>query len=455
MQIAIVGTGYVGLVTGACLADLGYAVVCVDSDAEKVRLLKSGVSPIYEPGLDEVLENNLKAGRLSFTSDMAEAASKADVVFIAVGTPASENDGLPDLTHFNAAVAQMARVIKRGALVVVKSTVPVGTTRKLASQLSFFRPDDGLEAASNPEFLRQGSAVKDFMQPDRVVVGVGSDRAQALLARLYEPLAHAGVPILATTYESSELIKYASNTLLAAKVAFINEMADLCEKLDANVRDVARGVGLDKRIGDKFLQPGPGFGGSCFPKDTLALLGIARTLDLKAPLVNAVIDSNELHKRRMLEKIEAACGGNVSGQTIAVLGLTFKAGTDDLRESVSLLLVPGLIDKGARIRAYDPQGMAEAKKRFEGGITWCNDTYDAITGADCTVIITEWNEFKTIDLGRARTLMRKPLMVDLRNLYKRRDMMAAGLRYVSVGRAEVSPDKAEVKDLLPIRAEAI
>ncbi len=450
MQIAMIGAGYVGLVTGACFADLGYDVTCVESDARKLAMLERGESPIYEPGLDEMLERNIRAGRLHFSGDMAAGAGSADIVFLAVGTPGSPEDGLPDLTQLKTAASRVARVVKDGALVVIKSTVPSGTTRWLAEELARFRPDSEIEAASNPEFLRQGTAIKDFMQPDRVVAGVASSRAKAVLTRLYAPICDTGAPLLFTTYESSELIKYASNTLLAAKIAFINEMADVCEKVGANVREVARGVGLDKRLGPQFLQPGPGFGGSCFPKDTLALLGAARQVKVATPLIQAVVESNESHKRHMLDKILAACGGDVAGKTLAVLGLTFKAGTDDMRESVSMLIVPALLDRGAKIRVYDPQGMQVARQLFsESMIAWCEDAYDALNSADAGVILTEWNEFKTLSLPRVKELLRQPILIDCRNLYKRRDMIAAGLRYISVGRAEASLERGDVRDMVP------
>ncbi|MBV8938447.1 MAG: UDP-glucose/GDP-mannose dehydrogenase family protein [Alphaproteobacteria bacterium] len=454
MHIAVIGTGYVGLVTGACFAELGYSVACVDKDETKVEQLRAGISPIYEAGLDEVLNRNRTRGNLRFTADVAEAVAPADVVFIAVGTPASEYDGLPDMSQLNAAIGPVARAAKEGALIVVKSTVPVGTTRGVAAQLASFRPNARLEAASNPEFLRQGNAVEDFLNPDRVVIGVSSNAACELLTRLYAPICNGhGAPLFVTTCESAEMIKYAANSLLATKVAFINEVADICERVGANVRDVAKGVGMDHRIGPQFLQPGPGFGGSCFPKDTLALLGLARTAGVPAPIVQAVIESNQVRRVRMGEKIAAACGGELRGKTLAILGITFKPGTDDLRESISLSLLPDLLGQGAHLRVYDPQGMKEGRRRLSGDIAWAADAYDAAAGADALVILTEWNEFRTLNLSRLRHSMAMPVIVDLRNLYKRRAMQQAGFAYYSIGRAAVTPETGEVKDLNPVAVE--
>lgn len=449
MRIAVIGTGYVGLVSGTCLADLGHRVTCVDSDAAKIERLRGGDSPIFEPGLDALIARGVAAERLHFTTDLAQAVQDAQVVFIAVGTPASEMDGQPDLSQLTSALAPVARAAQTGAVIVIKSTVPIGSTRGFAAQVEAFRPGAGIALASNPEFLRQGSAVEDFMKPDRIVIGIASAHAQAVLTALYAPFTQAGIPLLVTTCESSEMIKYAANTMLAAKIAFINEMADICEQVGANIRDVARGVGLDARIGDKFLQAGPGFGGSCFPKDTMALQGIAHTHKLVTPLVDAVVTSNLARKQRMLEKIVRACGGDVRGKVLAILGLTFKPGTDDMRESIALALVPGLLERGAQLRVYDPEGMENAKRLLSGPIAWCADAYDAAEGADAAVLLTEWNAFKCLDLAQLGAAMRKKCMIDLRNIYRRRAMLAAGFHYISIGRADISPDKPEVLDLLP------
>ncbi len=468
MRIAVIGTGYVGLVTGACFADLGHDVTCVDSDASKIELLNAGKCPLYEPGLAEMITRNREAKRLHFTRDTAETCASAEIIFIAVGTPASEQDGLPDLGQIKAATAAVARAAKDGAVIVIKSTVPIGTVRVTAQQVAEFRGNTGPVVASNPEFLRQGSAVDDFMTPDRIVIGVNSNTARDKLTELYLPFTENGIPLIVTTFESAEMIKYAANTMLAAKIAFINEIADICEKVSANIRDVARGVGLDPRIGSQFLQAGPGFGGSCFPKDTQALQGIANSHTLITPLVDAVVTSNLQRKHRMLEKIIKVCGGSVKGKTIALLGLTFKPETDDLRESVSLTLLPALLAQGARMRTYDPQGMEHAKRIFSGlptperssgfaqagDIAWASDVYDAVKGADAAVVITEWNEFKSADLVHMGGLMKTPLVIDLRNIYKRRRMVAAGFRYVSIGRSEVSPEHPDVIDLLPETEEA-
>lgn len=448
MRVAIIGTGYVGLVTGVCLADFGHHVTCIDTDAEKIASLKAGKAPFYEPGLEALIARNVSAQRLSFTTDVESGSADANIVFIAVGTPASDVDGMPDMTALKAAVARCARTVADGTTLVIKSTVPVGTSRGIAQQMKTFRPGARIALASNPEFLRQGSAVKDFMQPDRIVVGVDCETAAQALEALYTPLTQAGVPLLITTFESSELIKYAANTMLAAKVAFINEMADICEQVGANVLEVARGVGLDTRIGDKFLRAGPGFGGSCFPKDTLALKGIAEAAGVPSSLVSAVVTSNVLRKERMAQKVADVCGG-LEGKTLAVLGVTFKPETDDMRESPSLVILPALQQLGARVRAYDPQGMKNARAHFNDDVVWCADAYDAARGADACVILTEWNEFKQLDMARLKSALKAPLMIDLRNLYRRRAMAEAGFRYVSVGRAEVSPDAPDVKDLAP------
>ena len=450
MQITVIGTGYVGLVSGVCFSEFGFRVTCVDKDADKIAKLQQHIIPIYEPGLEQLVENNRKAGRLSFSTDLAQAVGSADVVFIAVGTPPNETDGMPDLTALNIVAREIAKAIKKYTLVVNKSTVPLGTNRAVAKIISQANPDADFDVASNPEFLREGSAIKDFMSPDRIVVGVDSKRAYDLLNKLYEPICLNGAKIIFTSFESAEMIKYASNSLLATRIAFINEIADLCEKTGANIRDVARGVGLDNRIGNKFLQAGPGYGGSCFPKDTLALQQMARNAGAPSQLIEATIKSNNDRKIHMAEKIIVAAGGDLSGKTIAVLGLTFKPNTDDMREGASLSILPALIVAGAEIRAYDPQGMKEAAHYFEKQkehIVWCEDSYSAMQDADMLLILTEWNEFRSLDLKQVRSLLRQPLVVDLRNIYKRQDMKAHGFRYVSVGRQEVIPGEPWIADL--------
>jgi UDPglucose 6-dehydrogenase len=448
MKIAVIGTGYVGLVSGVCFSEFGFHVTCVDKDSDKIAKLQQQIMPIYEVELEELVENNRKAGRLSFSTDLAAAVGAADVVLIAVGTP-PDSSGMPDMSQMNAVVKEIAKAIKKYTLVVTKSTVPVGSNRAIAKMISSINPDADFDVASNPEFLREGVAVKDFMSPDRIVLGIDSKRAKDLLSKMYEPLwlGGDGVPMFFTTFESAEMIKYAANSMLAMRIAFINEMADLCEKTGANIRDVARGIGMDKRIGDKFLKPGPGYGGSCFPKDTLALQETARSFGCHSKLVEATIASNEERKRRMSDKIIATAGGDVQGKTIGVLGLTFKPGTDDMRDSASLAIVPTLMAAGAKIRVYDPQGMKEAEHMLKGNITWCKDPYSVMEQADALVFLTEWNEFRSLDLAKARSLMKSPRIVDLRNIFKRQDMQRHGFHYVSIGRQEVAPDAPWIADL--------
>jgi UDPglucose 6-dehydrogenase len=434
MRIVMIGSGYVGLVSGACLSEFGHDVICVDTDAAKIDGLKKGIIPIYEPALDEVVATNTKAGRLSFETNLKDAMPGAEAVFIAVGTPSRRGDGHADLSYVFAAAEEIARNLSAYTVVVTKSTVPVGTNRKVAEIIRRVRPDAEFDVASNPEFLREGSAIEDFRRPDRVVVGCESDRARSLMREIYRPLYLNETPILFTTCESSEIIKYASNAFLATKITFINEMANLCEKVGANVQDVARGMGLDGRIGGKFLHAGPGYGGSCFPKDTLALLRSCQEYGAPTRIVEAVVSVNDDRKRQMGERIDAAFGG-VEGKTIAILGLTFKPNTDDMRDAPSLVIVPYLKAKGARIRAFDPEGMKEARKHFE--VEFCNETYETLDGADGVVILTEWNEFRALDLSRVRTLLKRPLMIDLRNIYRADIMAEAGFTYVSVGRPSV------------------
>jgi UDPglucose 6-dehydrogenase len=435
MRIAMIGTGYVGLVSGACFSEFGVETICVDKDAEKIAGLKRGVIPIYEPGLDDLVEKNIKAGRLSFTTDLAAAVQGVDAVFIAVGTPPRPEDGRADLRYVFAAAEEVALALDpaRYTVIVTKSTVPVGTGRAVADIMRKARPDALFDVCSNPEFLREGSAIGDFMRPDRVVVGAGSDRAREVMRQLYRPLYLIETPIVMTSLETSELIKYAGNTFLAMKITFINEMADLCEKVGADVHDVAKGIGLDGRIGRKFLHPGPGYGGSCFPKDTLALVQSARDAGSPLRLIETTVDINDRRKAAMAGRIIAACGGSVAGKRIGVLGVTFKPNTDDMRDAPSLDILPALQAAGAIIQAFDPAGMKEAA-RMMPGIEWKDDAYAALAGVECGVIITEWNEFRALDLNRLRRTMATPAIVDLRNVYTPSDMIAAGFQYSSVGR---------------------
>ncbi len=436
MKIGMVGTGYVGLVSGTCFSEFGVDVVCVDKDADKIERLQAGECPIYEPGLERLIASNVRSGRLRFSTELEDAVGGADAVFIAVGTPSRRGDGHADLSYVYAAAEEIAHKLDHYTVVVTKSTVPVGTGHEVARVIREACPDAEFDVASNPEFLREGSAIDDFMRPDRVVIGTGSDRAADVLRELYRPLFLLETPILLTTLETAELTKYAANTFLATKITFINEIADLCEKVGANVQDIARGIGLDGRIGGKFLHAGPGYGGSCFPKDTLALARTAQDYGSPFRIVECVIDINERRKRRMADKIIEACGGSVAGRTVAVLGLTFKPNTDDMRESPSLAIVPALIEGGATVRAYDPEGMREAAEALDG-VTFCIDPYDAMKDADALVIITEWNAFRALDLARVKQLMKQPLMVDLRNIYEPDQMIQAGFTYHSIGRKPV------------------
>jgi len=433
MRIAMIGTGYVGLVSGACLSEFGHEVVCIDKDTSKVETLRAGGIPIFEPGLDEVVATNVKAGRLSFETDLARGVAGAAAVFIAVGTPSSRHgDGHADLSYVFAAAEEIAKALSGYAVVVTKSTVPVGTSRKVEEIIRKTRPDAQFDMASNPEFLREGSAIEDFRRPDRVVVGCDTDKARDVMREVYRPLFLNETPMLFTSRETSELIKYAANAFLATKITFINEMADICEKVGGDVQDVARGIGLDGRIGKKFLHAGPGYGGSCFPKDTLALVQTAQQLGAPSRIVEAVVAVNDRRKLDMARKIETAFGG-VKGKTVAVLGLTFKPNTDDMRDAPSLVILPYLQKAGASIRAYDPEGCKEAAKHMQ--LDYRKDAYDALTGADGVVILTEWNEFRALDLNRVKAALKAPLMVDLRNIYRPTQMAEAGFRYISVGRA--------------------
>jgi UDPglucose 6-dehydrogenase len=437
MRIAMIGTGYVGLVSGACFSEFGTDVVCVDTEAPKIARLKKGEIPIFEPGLQEMVANNVADGRLSFTTDLKEAVPNADAVFIAVGTPSRRGDGHADLSYVYTAAKEIAEALNGYTVVVTKSTVPVGTGREVGRIIRETRPDAQFDVVSNPEFLREGSAINDFMRPDRVVIGTESERAREVMRRLYRPLYLLETPIVNTGLETAELVKYASNSFLAVKITFINEMAELCEKVGADVQDVARGMGLDGRIGGKFLHAGPGYGGSCFPKDTRALTQSARDAGAPMHIVETVVEVNDTRKRHMAEKIVAGCGGSVNGKTIAVLGLTFKPNTDDMREAPSLDIVEALQAAGARVRAYDPEGMEEAKQLMNG-VIWCDNAYAAMQDADALALVTEWNEFRALDLKRVKELLKTPLMIDLRNVYNPDEMAAAGFHYICIGRAAVN-----------------
>ena len=435
MKVVMIGTGYVGLVSGSCFAKIGAQVTCVDNVAAKIDALKAGKIPIYEPGLDAVVAEGVKAGLLTFTTDLKNAVAGADLVFIAVGTP-SAKDGSADLSYVFAAAAEIADALTGYAVVVTKSTVPVGTNRKVEKILRERRPGFAVDVASTPEFLREGAAISDFMEPDRIVVGTDTARARDLLRQLHAPLIRNEGQFVATTVETAELTKYAANAFLAVKISFINEIADFCEKVGADVEAVARGMGLDKRIGRWGLSTGPGYGGSCFPKDTRALAHMMRAGDSPTRIVETTISVNEDRKKTLASRVAAALGGSMKGKTVALLGLTFKANTDDMRESPSLDLVPDLRAAGAIVRAFDPAGMDEAKKHPEmAGLVWTGDSYDAARDADVAVIVTEWSEFKALDLGKLKAALRAPLVVDFRNMHDPVAMQAAGLRYVSLGRA--------------------
>ena len=433
MRIAMIGTGYVGLVSGACFSEFGIDVTCVDVEKAKIDRLRRGEIPIFEPGLDALVESNIAAGRLEFTTDLAAPVGAADAVFIAVGTPSRRGDGHADLTYVYAAAEQIASALDGYTVVVTKSTVPVGTGDEVARILRKTRPDAEFDVVSNPEFLREGSAIEDFMRPDRVVIGAESERSQEVMSALYRPLFLIETPILFTNRETAELIKYATNAFLATKISFINELADLCEQVGADVRDVSRGLGLDGRIGRKFLHPGPGYGGSCFPKDTLALVRTAQDAGTPTRIVEAVVAVNDARKKRMGDRIIAACGGSVADKTIGMLGVTFKPNTDDMRESPSVDIVAALEAAGATVRAFDPAGMDEARPMMPD-VVWCEDAYDAVDGADVLVLVTEWNEFRLLDLARLKATLRAPVVVDLRNVYDPAEMVAAGFQYTCIGR---------------------
>ena len=434
MNVVMIGSGYVGLVSGACFAEFGAHVTCVDVDESKISQLNAGKIPIYEPGLDSLVARNVASGRLKFTTDLGKHVADADLVFIAVGTPTRRGDGHADLSYVYAAAKQVAKFLSGYTVIVDKSTVPVGTARQVQRIIKEENPGADFDVASNPEFLREGAAISDFMRPDRVVLGVESDRAETLLRELYRPINLIEAPIMVTNLESAELIKYASNAFLATKISFINELSPLCEMIGADVHAVAKGMGLDGRIGKKFLHVGPGYGGSCFPKDTLALIRIAQEHGASCRIVEAAVEVNSAQKARMVKKIRDALGGSESGKIIAVLGLTFKPETDDMRDAPSLAILPNLIDKGATVRAHDPQGMKEAKPLLPEKVIYCDDIYETFAGADAVVLMTEWNEYRGLDLERLRSLMRGNVFVDLRNVYEPTAMRGLGFAYSCVGR---------------------
>tara|TARA_R110000765_G_scaffold240948_1_gene343174 strand:+ start:908 stop:2212 length:1305 start_codon:yes stop_codon:yes gene_type:complete len=433
MRVAMIGTGYVGLVSGACFADFGHVVTCVDKDASKIERLKNGIMPIYEPGLDALVASNVEEERLFFTTDAADAIKDADAVFIAVGTPSRRGDGHADLSYVYAAAKEIAGLMDGFTVIVTKSTVPVGTGDEVEQIVRDARPDGDFAVVSNPEFLREGAAIKDFKIPDRIVVGTEDERARQLMRELYRPLFLNETPILFTDRRTSELIKYAANAFLAVKITFINEMADLCEKVGANVQEVSRGIGLDNRIGRKFLNAGPGYGGSCFPKDTLALTKTANDAGAPVRIIDTVVEVNAARKKAMADKIIRAMGGDVMGKTIGVLGLAFKQNTDDMRDAPSLDILPALIAAGAKIRAYDPEAMTEAAHLLDG-VEFATSPYEAIKGADAMVIITEWDQFRALDFDRVKAALNSNIVVDLRNIYSPEDMAAHGFAYTSIGR---------------------
>jgi UDPglucose 6-dehydrogenase len=434
MRVTMIGSGYVGLVSGACFADFGHEVTCVDTDAGKIGALKRGEIPIYEPGLDDLVANNVRAGRLSFTTELSGPVAAADAVFIAVGTPSRRGDGHADLSYVHQAARDVVAAIDGFTVVVTKSTVPVGTGDEVERIMRETRPDADFAVVSNPEFLREGAAIADFKRPDRIVIGTEDDRARKVMEDLYRPLYLNAAPLLFTARRTSELIKYAGNAFLATKITFINEIADLCERVGANVQEVARGIGLDNRIGGKFLHAGPGYGGSCFPKDTLALIKTAQDMESPLRLVETVVAVNDQRKRAMARKVIAACGGSVRGKRIAILGLAFKPNTDDMREAPSLSIVTALLDAGAEIVAYDPEAMASARTLMPE-IAYAPDAYSCLDGADALVIVTEWDAFRALDLDRVKAALRHPVVIDLRNIYRSGEMHERGFTYVNVGNA--------------------
>ena len=445
MRIVMVGSGYVGLVSGTCFADFGHEVVCVDKDPSKIEALKAGRMPIYEPGLEALVADNVRQGRLSFTTDLAPAVANADAVFIAVGTPSRRGDGFADLSYVFAAAREIAQALTGYTVIVTKSTVPVGTGDEVERIVREARPDAEFAVVSNPEFLREGAAIEDFKRPDRIVIGTDDDRAVEAMNKVYRPLYLNQAPILVTGRRTAELTKYAANAFLATKITFINEIADLCEQVGANVQEVARGIGLDNRIGSKFLHAGPGYGGSCFPKDTLALVKTAQDAGTPVRLVETVVSVNDQRKRAMARKVVTACGGSVRGKTVAILGLTFKPNTDDMRDAPSLSIITGLQDGGARIVAYDPEGMDQARLVLSD-VSYAEDAYACAEGADALVIVTEWNAFRALDLDRLGAVMATPILVDLRNVYKADDLKKCGFHYTSVGQPQGSLMRSAPKD---------
>ncbi|KRA97814.1 UDP-glucose 6-dehydrogenase [Devosia sp. Root685] len=441
MRITMIGSGYVGLVSGACFADFGHDVICVDLNEQKIAALKTGKIPIFEPGLEVLVADNAGAGRLTFTTDLAPAVANSDVVFIAVGTPSRRGDGHADLSYVYAAAADIARAVTGFTVVVTKSTAPVGTGDEVERIIRQTNPAADVVVVTNPEFLREGSAIEDFKRPDRIVIGLEDERAREVMTDVYRPLYLNQAPLMFTGRRTAELIKYAGNAFLAMKITFINEIADLCERTGANVQDVARGIGMDNRIGGKFLNAGPGYGGSCFPKDTLALVKTGQDYETPLRLVETTIEVNDRRKRAMGSKVIAAMGGNVRGKTIGILGLTFKPNTDDMRDAPSIAIIEALQDAGAHIRAYDPEGM-DAAKAFLNGVEYAADTYDAASNADALVLITEWNSFRSLDLVRIEQAMTGKVFIDLRNVYRRKEVETAGLTYVSIGRPEGAADTA-------------
>src|ERR1700754_2691300 len=431
MHITMIGSGYVGLVSGACFADFGHDVICVDKDISKIEALRAGRMPIYEPGLDQIVADTTQSGRLTFSTDVRESVAGADVVFIAVGTPSRRGDGHADLSYVYAAAREIAEHVKGFTVIVTKSTVPVGTGDEVERIIRETNPDADVAVVSNPEFLREGAAIEDFKRPDRIVIGLNDDRARTVMTEVYRPLYLNQAPLLFTSRRTSELIKYAANAFLAMKITFINEMADLCEKVGANVQEVSRGIGLDGRIGAKFLHAGPGYGGSCFPKDSLALATTAQDHDSPVRLIETTISINDSRKRAMGRKVIAALGGEVRGKTIAVLGLTFKPNTDDMRDSPAISIIQTLQDAGAAVIGYDPEGMENARKVIDG-IAYAEDAYDAARGADALVIVTEWNQFRALDFNRLKTMMKTPVLVDLRNIYRHDEVTRHGFAYTSI-----------------------
>mgnify|MGYP001221851288 CR=1 FL=1 len=432
MRIAMIGAGYVGLVSGACFSEFGFNVVCVDRDKDRIERLTGGDIPIFEPGLESLILKNTKSGRLSFTTSLSKALDDTDAVFIAVGTPSRRGDGHADLSFVYEVAREISGKITDYAVIVTKSTVPVGTGDEIERLIKEINSSIKCDVVSNPEFLREGSAIDDFMRPDRVVIGTSSEKAREIMRQIYRPLFLLETPILFTDRSTAELIKYAGNTFLATKITFINEISDLCEKVGANIQDVAKGIGLDGRIGPKFLHPGPGYGGSCFPKDTLALVNTAQAAGSPIRIVETVVDINNKRKQGLIARVKAIVKGKITGKQVAVLGVTFKPNTDDMRDSPSLDLIPELVKEGAVVNVYDPEGMENAKQVIND-VHWCDNAYDALTGCEVGIILTEWNEFRALDLDRVKGVMKVPLIVDLRNIYEMDEMSTAGFEYHCLG----------------------